>query len=87
MKIAVWDTYVNRKDGKVMHFDILVDNNATPEEKVLQFGQQYLLSKDFATQELTAKECRFCHTEQAPTQIQAQIELSGYAIIEMENCQ
>jgi hypothetical protein len=24
MKVSVYDTYVTRKDGKVMHFDILV---------------------------------------------------------------
>lgn len=23
MKVAVWDTYVKRKDGRVMHFDII----------------------------------------------------------------
>jgi Domain of unknown function (DUF2024) len=86
MKIAVWDTYVKRKDGKIMHFDILVDSNATPVEKVLHFGRQYLLTKEFASPELTANECRFCHVEQAPAQIQVQIEQTGYAIIEMENC-
>jgi len=24
MKVAVWDTYVTKKDGSVMHFDIIV---------------------------------------------------------------
>jgi Domain of unknown function (DUF2024) len=23
MKVAVWDTYVNKKDGSIMHFDII----------------------------------------------------------------
>ena len=34
MKIAVWDTYVTRKDGKVMHFDILVNENLKDENQI-----------------------------------------------------
>jgi len=24
MKVAVWDTYVTRKEGNIMHFDVIV---------------------------------------------------------------
>lgn len=87
MKVSVWDTYVQREDGKVMHFDILVPNEVTDEETIFGFGKQYLKTKLFATEHLTAKECKFCHIEQATEQIISSIENVGFHIIEMENCE
>lgn len=86
MKILVWDTYVQREDGKVMHFDILVPNEVTDEKTIFGYGKQYLNSKPFGTKHLTAKECKFCHIEQATKQIISSIQNEGYHIIEMENC-
>lgn len=86
MKVSVWDTYVQREDGNVMHFDILVPNEITDEETIFDFGRQYLKTKSFGTKHLTAKECRFCHIEQANEQIISSIENVGFHIIEMENC-
>ena len=62
MKIAVWDTYVQREDGATMHFDILVPDETNHEEAVFNFGETYLQSKPFKTASLTAKECRLCHS-------------------------
>jgi hypothetical protein len=86
MKVSVWDTYVQREDGKVMHFDILVPSEVTDEEIIFGFGKQYLKTKPFTANHLTAKECRFCHIEQATEQIITSIENVGFHIIEMENC-
>ena len=85
MKVAVWDTYVTRKDGKVMHFDILVNENQNAGE-VFEFGRKYLKSVAQEGQELSSKECRFCHIDQAPIEIEKQILENGFSIIEMENC-
>ncbi len=87
MKVSVWDTYVPRKDGEVMHFDILVPSTLTDEETIFGFGKQYLATKPFATGELSSKECRFCHIEHATEDMIASIENHGFSIIEMENCQ
>ena len=86
MKIAVWDTYVTRKDGRVMHFDILVDDSVTSPDVIFEYGKQYLQSKDEESQVLSAEECQFCHIEAAPEEVQKQIEAFGFSIIEMENC-
>lgn len=86
MKVSVWDTYVQRKDGKVMHFDILVPSELTEEETIFKYGKQYLKTKPFSTKQLSTKECRFCHIEQATEQIVSSIEDVGFHIIEMENC-
>ncbi len=86
MRVSVWDTYVQREDGKVMHFDILVPNTITDEETIFGFGKQFLKTKPFDTRHLAAKECRFCHIEQATEQIISSIQRVGFHIIEMENC-
>ena len=85
MKIAVWDTYVTRKDGKIMHFDILVDENINAEQ-VYEYGKKYLKSVAQEGQALSSKECRFCHIDKAPIEIENQIAANGFSIIEMENC-
>lgn len=86
MKIAVWDTYVTRKDGKVMHFDILVSEDLKEENKIFEYGKIYLKSVMQDGQNLTSKECIFCHIDKASEEIEQQIQNSGFAIIEMENC-
>ncbi|HNP95825.1 MAG TPA: DUF2024 family protein [Cyclobacteriaceae bacterium] len=86
MKVAVWDTYVKREDGRQMHFDILVPDALHDEQAIFRYGKQFLSSKPFKTGQLTATECQFCHIEQASERVTSQIEKVGYAIIEMENC-
>lgn len=86
MQISVWDTYVERKDKAIMHFDILVPDTLTDEKKIFAFGNQYLNTKSIEAVRLSATECKFCHMQQAPPQVVSEIEQKGYAIIEMENC-
>ena len=85
MKAAVFDTYVTKKNGQVMHFDIIV-KEGTNFNKVQFYGVEYLASKGQAGQALSTNECKFCHIEEATTEIQNQINTKGYYIIEMEGC-
>jgi len=86
MKVAVWDTYVAREDGAVMHFDILIQDEYSEEKLAIQLGNDYLNSKPFITGQLTSKECTFCHIERATMEIEVSIKENGYYIIELENC-
>jgi len=86
MKIAVWDTYVVQHDQKIMHFDILVSSDTTDEQTIFGYGEQYLRTRSFATGEITARECKFCHIEHADENTIQSILQHGFAIIEMENC-
>ena len=86
MQVAVWDTYVTKKDGSIMHFDIIAPDNVKDEKIIYTFGKDYLLSKNQQEQSLTAKECSFCHIEKATTEMELSIEQKGYYIIEMQNC-
>ncbi|MGF1638409.1 MAG: DUF2024 family protein [Cyclobacteriaceae bacterium] len=86
MKVAVWDTYVTKKDGSVMHFDIIAPQVVKDTAVIYNYGRHYLKTKGQEGQLLSAKECRFCHIETLRPQLKAEIDEKGYFIIEMENC-
>ena len=86
MQVAVWDTYVTKNDGGIMHFDIIAPIRIKDEETIHTFGKEYLLFKNQGSQSLTAKECNFWHIEKATDEMAVSIEQKGYYIIEMENC-
>lgn len=86
MQIAVYDTYVRRNDGLLMHFDILVPTTITDQEIVLGYVRKYLAAKGVEAERLSTRECRFCHIESASPELEAAVTRDGYYIIEMENC-
>lgn len=85
-KVNVWDTYVTKKDGEVMHFDILAPVEITDTETIYNYGKAYLKSKGQEGQPLASKQCRLCHIEHLRPQWEMDIEDQGYFIIEMEGC-
>jgi hypothetical protein len=87
MKVAVWDTYVKRKDSLVMHFDIMVPAELKDTDVIYDYGRKYLESKGQTGQPLTSKECQLCHIEMAEPKWEDEINLNGYYIYEMENCE
>ena len=86
MNVAVWDTYVTKKDGKVMHFDIIAPSEIKDAEKIYEYGREYLKTKGHEGLPLTSKECTFCHVEVLKPENEAEITQKGYYIVEMENC-
>ncbi len=86
MEVAIWDTYVTRKNGRVMHFDIVVPRTLKDEKLIYTFGKEYLQSKSEVGQSLTSQECRFCHVEKATEKMIDSIHQKGYYIIELQNC-
>ena len=86
MKVTVWDTYVKKKDGVIMHFDIIAPINITDTAIIHNYGKMYLKEKDQEGQPLSSSECRRCHVETVRPNWEADIKRQGYYIIEMENC-
>lgn len=86
MKVAVWDTYVTRKDGRLMHFDIIVPEELKEPTVIYTFGNHYLKTKGQEDQPLTSNECSFCHIEAVKSDWEVDIAKNGYFIYEMENC-
>lgn len=86
MEVAVWDTYVRRKDGRIMHFDIIVPAEVKDTAQIFAYGRAYLQTKGEGEQPLDSRHCRFCHLERARPEWEKAIREKGYAIFEMENC-
>jgi hypothetical protein len=85
MKVAVYDTYVTKNDGGIMHFDIVVPDGSSY-DKVIEFGKEYLKIAGQKGQPLSAKECEFCHIEQASPAVNKSIRTQGFHIVEMDGC-
>ena len=86
MKVAVWDTYVTKNDGTVMHFDIIAPDTIKDEKIIHTFGKEYLQSKKQEGLSLSSKECRYCHMERATDAMILSIHEKGFYILEMQNC-
>lgn len=85
MQVAVWDTYVTKKDGSTMHFDIIAPVDTNDPNQIYEYGREYLKTKGQEDQPLTSKECTFCHIETLKPENESEIKQKGYYIIEMEN--
>ncbi len=86
MHVAVWDTYVTKIDGSVMHFDIIAPVEIEDANKIYEFGREYLKSKGQEKQPITSEECIFCHIEALKPENEEEINNKGYYIVEIENC-
>jgi hypothetical protein len=85
MECAVYDTYVTKKDGRIMHFDVIVEAT-TPHEKAIEYGKEFLQQVEQGDQKMTQEECQFCHIQAAPPMVEKSIRDSGYYIQKMEGC-
>jgi hypothetical protein len=85
MECAVYDTYVTKKDGRIMHFDVIVEAN-TPHEKAIEYGKEFLQNVEQGEQKMTQEECQFCHIQEAPQMVEKSIRDNGYYIQKMEGC-
>lgn len=86
MQVAVWDTYVTKKNGTVMHFDIIVPSDINDASVIYSYGKEYLKRKNQEGQPLASQECQFCHIEHVRPEWENEINNKGFFIYEMENC-
>ncbi|HMR57869.1 MAG TPA: DUF2024 family protein [Cyclobacteriaceae bacterium] len=86
MKVAVWDTYVKKKDGTIMNFDILVPEEETNTEVIYGYGKEYLKTKSLPDYPLTSNHCTLCHFETPTDAVKESIHQKGYFIVEIKNC-
>lgn len=85
-EVNVWDTYVTKKDGGIMHFDIVAPVAITDAETIYNYGRSYLQTKGQSGQPLSAQQCRLCHIEKLRPEWEHEIAERGFFIIEMEGC-
>ncbi len=80
----VFDTYATTLKGKIMHFDVVLDQNNP--ELALTSARQWLKSIGENQAELSQNNCIYCHSAVAPDNIRAEIDLNGFAILKLEGC-
>ena len=84
MEFHVFDTYVKAKDGHTMHFDVITDRN--DEQKAIEYAKNWLKSVGEETAKVSSEECKFCHSQSMPEEIEIEIMTNGYFISKMEGC-
>ena len=67
-----------------MHFDVVTDKKDL--EKAVMFAREWLDSIGEKDAIVTAEECRFCHTQSVPEDLEIEIMTNGYYIAKMEGC-
>lgn len=82
MKVSVWDTYIKRADGSVMHIDILVPSEVHQEAIVYSYGKKYL-EGIAESGEVNAEVCKYCHVEEPSEQEVADILTNGYSVLRL----
>ena len=84
MDFHVFDTYVKAKDGKTMHFDVVTDKKDT--QKAITYAKEWLKIIGEENAVVTTEECKFCHTQSVPDDMEIEIMTNGYFIAKMEGC-
>ncbi|MDH5416193.1 MAG: DUF2024 family protein [Nitrosopumilus sp.] len=84
MDFHIFDTYVKAKDGHTMHFDIVTDNSDT--EKAISFAKEWLREIGEETAKVSTEECKFCHTQSVPEDMEIEIMTNGYYVQKIDGC-
>ncbi|NOT13146.1 MAG: DUF2024 family protein [Methylococcaceae bacterium] len=80
----VYDTYAKTSKGRVMHFDVVLDEQ--DQTLALNYAKEWLESIGHADAIVTQENCCFCHSAEAPPELRKQINEQGYAIYKLEGC-
>lgn len=80
----VYDTYVKTANGRIMHFDVVLDEQ--DQEKALGYAKEWLTSIGHPDATVTQENCAFCHSAEAPQALREEIDSRGYAIYKLEGC-
>ena len=85
MECAVYDTYVTKKDGRTMHFDVIVEASSA-HDQAIKFGKEYLEGAGQGGQKMTQEECQFCHIQELHQLLKKTSKIKGTDIQKMEGC-
>ncbi|SJM92667.1 conserved hypothetical protein [Crenothrix polyspora] len=80
----VFDTYAKTAQGRIMHFDVVLDEKDSTE--ALNYAKAWLETLGIQDAVVTQENCLFCHSAEAPAELRKQIDSQGYAIYKLEGC-
>lgn len=85
MTIKVFDTHVRTKDGRYLHFDVLIDSNDA--ELAKSYARRFLVEQGVEDDDISQDICRFCHVEPSNSVVAEAISKQGHYIIKLQGCQ
>ncbi|MFR0688486.1 DUF2024 family protein [Enterobacterales bacterium AE_CKDN230030158-1A_HGKHYDSX7] len=84
MQVHVYDTHVRTRDGRYLHFDVLVEPSDA--SRAEEFAAHWLASRGIQADDVQLSRCQFCHSEFSSPPVEQALSGQGYYIIEMEGC-
>ena len=84
MTIKVFDTHVRTKDGRYLHFDVLIDSNDA--ELAKSYARRFLVEQGVEDDDISQDICRFCHVEPSNPVVAEAISKQGHYIIKLQGC-
>ena len=85
MEIEVYDTYATSEKGVKIHFDVMLAIGGN-EGHASSYAQDFIKQITESTDFFKLDSCKFCHTEEATTNVSEKVEKDGYCIVPIENC-
>ena len=85
MEIEVYDTYATTEKGIKIHFDLMLPIGGN-EGKTSNYAQDFIKIIAESTDSIKLHSCKFCHAEEAKTNVAEKFEKDGYCIVPIENC-
>jgi len=85
MEIEVYDTYATSEKGIKIHFDIMLPIGVN-ERNASSYAQDFINKIAKSTDSNKLDSCKFCHNEEATTNVSEKVEKDGYYIVPIENC-
>ena len=85
MEIEVYDTYATSEKGIKINFDVMLPPGGS-EGQALSYAQDFIKIIAESTGSVKLDSCKFCHTEDAKTNVSEKVEQDGYCIVPIENC-
>lgn len=84
MTVKVFDTHVRTKDGRYLHFDVLIPSNDSDLAKT--YARRFLEEQGVQEDDISLNECRFCHVEPSNPLVAEAISKQGHFIIKLQGC-
>ena len=85
MEIEVYDTYATSEKGIKIHLDVMLAIGGN-EGHASSYAQDFIKKITKSTDFIKLDSCKFCHTEEATTNVSEKVEKDGYCIVPIENC-
>ena len=86
MEVEVYDTYATKDKGIKFHFDVMLPIGGN-QEQATSYAQNFIKIIAESKDSVKLDSCKFCHTEEAKTNVADRVEKDGYCIVPIENCQ